>query len=129
LRIVDVLSKESEKALDYFARSLEKAIRATVMDEMINLAVERSRGVLLTGNRAPALEASARGIEVLFVPGDKAVKRIKAYHMPLWKLHIFTMWHLMEGKELLAKILRKQGVLREYKLSIKEDKLLVTKLH
>jgi len=99
------------------------------MNEMINLAVERSGGVLLTGDRALALEASARGIEVLFVPSDKAVKRIRAYHMPLWKLYIFTMWHLMDGKELLAKILRKQGILREYKLNIKEDKLLVTKLH
>ena len=126
--VVDVLSKEAKESLDFFVKSVERAVRATVMDEMISLAAERSGGILLTGDRALALEAVGRGIEVIFVPGDKAGERVKAYHMPVWKLHLLSMLSLIEGRELLAKILYDRGVLREYKVSLKEEKLLVTKL-
>jgi len=126
--IVDVLSKEAKESLDFFVKSVEKAVRATVMDEMISLTAEKSGGILLTGDRALALEALGRGIEVIFMPGDRVTERVKAYHMPVWKLHLLSMLSLVEGKELLAKILYDRGVLVEYKIGLKEDKLTIMKL-
>ena len=119
--VLDIRSREAEKSFDYFARVLEKDIRAAVMDEMIRLTAERKGALLLTGDKSLAARAIDSNLEVILLPGDNRVAQLKAYHMPIWKLHLLSMLLLIEKKELIVKILHKGGVPRKYKLSIKED--------
>jgi len=125
---LDVHSKEAERSLDYFARLLDKDIRPVVMDEMIRLTAESKGAILLTGDKDLAARAIDHDIEVILLPGDARVEKLKAYHIPIWKLHLLSMLLLLEKNELLVKILDRKGVLKKYKLSMLENKLSIEKL-